>query len=540
MRIELALIISHIIYDGNSHYDNIAKFVDSTNITFVCKIVCSGAYESVLNVGEEKVNKFDFVIMAGEEDITSCFIINNIIYGTINIGDELSISDLLDSYVYDGTIHNNTQFTVYCNVNNMFAPNLRCEVQVEFKDNKMPYAAGDYYCRIVSYSILYTEQNDSIIDQTSEYKFQDFSSEENNNYEKYKVQVNKKIIYIGLSETIKTKTYDGEILSFASDEWSYVVDEEGLLRGNEFASPDKIYIVVGVVDSYGVVQEYSPNAGTKTYQIIDYKIYGFDGLELELNVNGELKNKYLSYDIILRKEDDPEYDRNVHNYTCRGTIYKRNINIKTYGNTDTIVYDGQTHYVNKWEMEENGEDEGLLPNHTMTMIENSYGVTNAGSFLNRIKFSITDDLNNSMNSNYFINYNDWDEGYINIDYRKLTIKTGSKTITKSQLINEYGGELVCYDYELVEGELVDGQVLFTEELYGLFTEEEKYKYRNSIVRFITGSLSEVGSKKNSVDDYYLYAYFLSAEGKLTSKRSRNYEFTIIYGTLTVVEDNVII
>ena len=132
------------------------------------------------------------------------------------------------------------------------------------------------------------------------------------------------------------------------------------------------------------------------------------------------------------------------------------------------------------------------------------------------------------------------EGYINIDYRKLTIKTGSKTITKSQLINEYGGELVCYDYELVEGELVDGQVLFTEELYSLFTEEEKYKYRNSVVRFITGSLSDVGSIENSVDDYYLYAYFLSAEGKLTSKRSRNYEFTIIYGTLTVVEDNVTI
>lgn len=530
------------VYDEDSHYDNSARFVGVSDVDFECEIICVGDYESVIDVGEEKINKFDIAIMSGDEDITSSFNILSIIYGVIKIGDKITITDKLNSFPYDGNVHAETQFSINCRVNSLHAPKLTCIIDVEFKDNILPYEAGEYYCRIISYTIIYEDKNGNKIDQTAKYKFEDFTSSANTNYELFKVDVTKKKVYIGLKSVMKSKVYDGEILPFASDEWSYILDKNGKIRGDTFALTDTISISAGIVDSYGVLQECTSNTGSKNYQISDYTIIGYNGIELTLNPdsNGELKDKYLSYTIILRKEDDTEYDRNVHRYTCRGTISKRAINVKTYGNTEPIVYDGQFHYVNKWEMEENGVGEGLINDHTISLIENGFGVARVGSYLNRLRFKIVDGLGNDMSANYRINYNSWTGGNITIDYRKLTIKTGSKTITESQLINEYGGVLVCYDYEIVEGELVDGEVLFSEELYNLFTEDEKYKYRNSIVRFIDGSLDVVGSTQNTVITSQLAPYLLGEDGRLTSKRSRNYEFTIIYGTLTVVEDSVTI
>ena len=154
--------------------------------------------------------------------------------------------------------------------------------------------------------------------------------------------------------------------------------------------------------------------------------------------------------------------------------------------------------------------------------------------------SITNIDGTNVSSSYKIVYNRWEEGYINISKRKLVIQTGSKTVTTTELVNNYGGTLTCLDYTIIEGELVDGESLFNEELYNLFTDTEKYNYRNSIAPFIIGSLSVVGNVENSVNTSKLYAYKLDKNGKLTPNKSKNYEFTIIYGTLTVVFDGITI
>ena len=525
-------------YDGKEHsYLSGYYGMTDNEVDYFFSIDFYGEAPYVKDVGEEKINEipYRFVTYDGD-DISYAISVTEESFGTIRISDNLSIDNCIQSHTFDGKVHDETSYRVNGLIDGINQDNLYVDFEIEYKDNILPYDAGSYYCRIVSYKVIFIDDEGNEIDQTDYYvNFNPLEDSRNLNFEEYYYYVHKKSVYIGLKNEKKKKVYDGTPLLFESDEWYYI------RYGDTFDSNEQFAFTAGIVNSKGVVQPTKYTVGTYTYQIVDYTICNEYGLEMTLNDSSTgLIDKYLSYTIYVREQDDPLFDSKNMHYTCKGTISQRTLNVKTYGNEEEIIYDGQKHYVNRWEMDVNGEGQGLIEDDSIALKENSFYAINAGKTLNRLLFSITNIDGTNVSSSYKIVYNRWEEGYINISKRKLVIQTGSKTVTTTELVNNYGGTLTCLDYTIIEGELVDGESLFNEELYNLFTDTEKYNYRNSIAPFIIGSLSVVGNVENSVNTSKLYAYKLDKNGKLTPNKSKNYEFTIIYGTLTVVFDGITI
>lgn len=225
-----------------------------------------------------------------------------------------------------------------------------------------------------------------------------------------------------------------------------------------------------------------------------------EGHSLEVDVYGVIKYAgEVQNDFICVIFDESGYDV-TNNYEIErslGTLKVLPIELTIFTGSDVKVYDGTPLMNTSWELVGGVVAEG----HTF-VAETIGTITNVGLVPNTISYNVYDENGDDITSTYHINES---FGTLEVLPIQLTIKTESADKVYD------GEELICHEYELVAGELLEGHRLDVQ---------------------FSNSLTDVGEVYNT----FLYQVFDENEIDVTS----NYIATAIRGTLRVDPVRIIV
>ena len=225
-----------------------------------------------------------------------------------------------------------------------------------------------------------------------------------------------------------------------------------------------------------------------------------EGHHLEVIVTGTIK--YVgevenTFTPIIVDSHGTDVTENYEVEPVCGTLRVLPIELTIATDSDSKVYDGTPLVKDGWTLV-GGE---IAPGHTIVV--NVIGsITNVGVVENEISYNVYDENGEDITSTYYINES---LGTLEVTPITITIKTGSDHKIYDRQ------PLVCHEYELTEGALLEGHTLEVE-------------FNNSI--------TEVG------EDYNTFAFYVYDENGVNL--SGNYSATALYGKLRIEPIKIVV